>query len=232
MSASGAPTLRASDAGALSASDDSAMSASSTSARDDIMASIRASLPEPPRELPVVPMFDDMPHPALEEWFKDSLEKMGGEWLDRPASGDSLAPVHAMIAGAKVVVSMAPEMPGTRPIGSPTDPHSLADVDYAVVRCAFAVAETGSVCFTEAELGTNALGYLPQHLIVLLDPRDIVLNIHHAYRRPELKRAHYATFHTGPSATADIEGVLIHGAQGVRSLSVLLHPRGAAPASG
>ena len=31
----------------------------------------------------------------------------------------------------------------------------------------------------------------------------------------------YAAFHTGPSATADIEGVLIHGAQGVRSLSVL-----------
>jgi L-lactate dehydrogenase complex protein LldG len=37
--------------------------------------------------------------------------------------------------------------------------------------------------------------------------------------------AHYASFHTGPSATADIEGVLIHGAQGVRSLTVLLHPR-------
>jgi L-lactate dehydrogenase complex protein LldG len=32
---------------------------------------------------------------------------------------------------------------------------------------------------------------------------------------------HYAAFHTGPSATADIEGVLIHGAQGVRSLFVL-----------
>jgi L-lactate dehydrogenase complex protein LldG len=27
---------------------------------------------------------------------------------------------------------------------------------------------------------------------------------------------------TGPSATADIEGVLIHGAQGIRSLTVVL----------
>jgi len=35
-------------------------------------------------------------------------------------------------------------------------------------------------------------------------------------------------FQTGPSATADIEGVLIHGAQGVRSLSVLPLPRPAA----
>jgi L-lactate dehydrogenase complex protein LldG len=30
---------------------------------------------------------------------------------------------------------------------------------------------------------------------------------------------------TGPSATADIEGVLIHGAQGVRSLTVVAVPR-------
>jgi L-lactate dehydrogenase complex protein LldG len=27
---------------------------------------------------------------------------------------------------------------------------------------------------------------------------------------------------TGPSATADIEGVLIHGAQGIRGLTVVL----------
>ena len=27
---------------------------------------------------------------------------------------------------------------------------------------------------------------------------------------------------TGPSATADMEGVLIHGAQGIRSLTVIL----------
>jgi len=56
---------------------------------------------------------------------------------------------------------------------------------------------------------------------VLLDPADIVVNLHHAYRRPEFRDHHYASFHTGPSATADIEGVLIHGAQGVRSLFVL-----------
>ena len=55
--------------------------------------------------------------------------------------------------------------------------------------------------------------------------RDIVINLHHAYRRPEFRDRHYASFHTGPSATADIEGVLIHGAQGVRSLSVLPLPR-------
>jgi L-lactate dehydrogenase complex protein LldG len=89
------------------------------------------------------------------------------------------------------------------------------------VRAAFGVAETGSIALTERELGVNTLGYLAQHLIVLLDPADIVINIHHAYHRPEFKTARYCVFHTGPSATADIEGVLIHGAQGVRSLAIL-----------
>ncbi len=112
-------------------------------------------------------------------------------------------------------------------------PRDLATVDVAVVRAAFAVAETGSVLLTEAELGVNALAYLAQHLIVLLDPADIVDGIQHAYLRPEFHLTRYAAFHTGPSATANIQGVLIHGAQGVRSLTVVLAPRGyVSPATG
>jgi L-lactate dehydrogenase complex protein LldG len=57
-------------------------------------------------------------------------------------------------------------------------------------------------------------------LVVLLDPDDIVSGIQDAYDRPEFHRAGYAVFHTGPSATGDIEGVLILGAQGVRKLTV------------
>jgi L-lactate dehydrogenase complex protein LldG len=52
-----------------------------------------------------------------------------------------------------------------------------------------------------------------------------LLNLHHAYLRPEFRNELYTVLQTGPSATADIEGVLIHGAQGVRSLSVLCLPR-------
>ena len=116
---------------------------------------------------------------------------------------------------------MAPEIEGNLDIARISAPQDLADVDFAIVRAAFAVAETGSILLGDKDLRVNAVAYLAQHLIVLLDPADIVVNLHHAYRRPELRNGNYAAFHTGPSATADIEGVLIHGAQGVRSLSVL-----------
>jgi L-lactate dehydrogenase complex protein LldG len=191
------------------------------SARDSILASIRANLPRVDRPLPSVPLFDANPLISLIEVFKENLHRMGGVFLDPPTSGDVLAPVRARIADAKVVCSTAPEITGNRDIAGVSGPRELADVDFAIVRASLAVAETGSVLLTAADLGINALGYLAQHLIVLIDPADIVVNIHHAYRRPEFRRGHYASFHTGPSATADIEGVLIHGAQGVRSLCVL-----------
>jgi L-lactate dehydrogenase complex protein LldG len=189
--------------------------------RDDILASIRANLPRVDRPLPHIPLFDDNPPASLLSAFKDSLHHMGGVFLDPPISGDILAPVRAKTAGAKIVCSMVPEITGTRDIADLGGLRDLADVDFAIVRASFAVAETGSVLLTDADLRVNAIAYLAQHRIVLLDPADIVINLHHAYRRPEFRDRHYACFHTGPSATADIEGVLIHGAQGVRSLSVL-----------
>ncbi len=191
------------------------------SSREDILQAIRLHRPQLERPLPVVPLFDDAPPPQLLAVFKDSLERMGGLFLEPSAAGDSLAPVRAQIAKAKVVCSTVMEIGGNRDITGVRTSEELADVDFAIVRASFAVAETGSILLSEADLRVNALAYLAQHLIVLLDPADIVINLHHAYRRPEFRERRYAAFHSGPSATADIEGVLIHGAQGVRSLSVL-----------
>jgi L-lactate dehydrogenase complex protein LldG len=191
------------------------------SSRDDILASIRANRPRVERPLPYVPAFDQSPPASLLEAFKTSLHQMGGIFLDPPASGDTLAPVREKIAEAEIVCSIVPEIAGNRDITNVGVPQDLVDVDFAIVRASFAVAETGSVLLSDTDLQINAVAYLAQHLIVLLDPADIVVNLHHAYRRPEFRDRHYASFHTGPSATADIEGVLIHGAQGVRSLSVL-----------
>ena len=191
------------------------------SSRDDILASIRANLPRLDRPLPAVPLFDGNAPASLLAAFKENLERMGGVFLDPGPSGDPLAPVREKIAKAKVICSLVPEIAGTRNVGEVKATQELADVDFAIVRASFAVAETGSVLLGDADLGVNAVAYLAQHLIVLIDPADIVVNLHHAYRRPELRKRNYAAFHTGPSATADIEGVLIHGAQGVRSLSVV-----------
>jgi L-lactate dehydrogenase complex protein LldG len=122
------------------------------------------------------------------------------------------------------VASAVQGIEGNRALSADTVPASLEDVDVGVVRGRFGVAETGSVWFSEKEYIVNSIGYLAQHLVVLLDPSQLVEGLQQVYRREDFKSARYAVLVTGPSATADIEGVLIRGAQGVRSLTIVWLP--------
>jgi L-lactate dehydrogenase complex protein LldG len=146
---------------------------------------------------------------------------MGGKFAPKDGGGDLDEFIRSLFPQARVICSTTAEVKGTRALARSTNPTDLADVDVGIVRAAFGVAETGSIWLSEAELQVNALAYLAQHFVVLLDPSDILGNLHDAYRDPRFKTARYAVLVTGPSATADIEGVLIHGAQGVRSLTVV-----------
>ncbi len=190
------------------------------STRDIILETVKRNQP-PATPLPDIPKFDQSDEPLLTR-FKANVERMGGKLAKPAADVDLNAWVAKNYPDAKVVCAVTPDVGGNRDIAAETQPNSLEDVDLGVVRAVFGVAETGSVYLSDRELRINALGYLAQHLLVLLDPADIVGNIHHAFARPEFAEARYSVLMTGPSATADIEGVLIHGAQGVRSLTVAL----------
>lgn len=194
------------------------------SARDAILGRLRANRPAGDFPLPDVPTFAPLVGDDLVAEFAERLGKMGGR-VEQSGGADPFATVRSRLDGAQVIASAVPEFVGNRDLRAVRKPGDLADVDVAVVRARFGVAETGSVLFTEGDLIVSSVAYLAQHLIVLLDPADIVVNIQAAYKRPDFAHAAYAVFHTGPSATADIEGVLIHGAQGVRSLTVLLLQR-------
>jgi L-lactate dehydrogenase complex protein LldG len=188
------------------------------SSRDEILARVRANQPRS-LPLPVVPTFE-RPVPSLPQAFKANLARMGGIFVDAPPGRGLDGLIRERFLDARIICSATPEVAGNRPLDATTAPAALNDVDVGVVRAAFGVAETGSLWLSEAEFKVNALGFLSQHLVVLLDPDEIVPNLHHAYRQRGFFTARYAVFMTGPSATADIEGVLIRGAQGIRSLTV------------
>ncbi|MFY9291784.1 MAG: LUD domain-containing protein [Methylorubrum rhodinum] len=195
------------------------------SAREAIFARLEANRPAGDFPLPEVPVFEPLVGDDLVAAFTERLARMGGRVERAGSPADPFAPVRSRLAGAAVIASAVPEFAGNRDLRAARRPQEMADVDVAIVRARFGVAETGSVLFTESDLIVNSVAYLAQHLIVLLDPADLLVNIQAAYRRPEFGQSAYAVLHTGPSATADIEGVLIHGAQGVRSLTVLLLQR-------
>ena len=214
-------------------------------ARDAILAAVRGNLPRPAvplpeipgtnrkgiktglgykehfHRLPEVPGFPDEGEPIL-PYFQKQLEAMGGRSFEVADAAAARAKVAELFPTAKVVCSAAPEVPGTRRIQDVRDPHELNDVDVGVVSSPLGVAEAGAIWLTQRELVVNALGVLSQHLIVLLDPAAIVDTMHDAYGRIDLIASPYGVFLAGPSATGDIEGVIIHGAQGARSLTILL----------
>ena len=194
--------------------------------REEILARVRGNQPLG-QPLPEVPTFErELPSPVAA--FRESLVRMGGIFVDAPGERSLDALIRERFPDARVVCSAAPEVAGTRRIGEVGEPAGLDDVDVGVVRAQFGVAETGSVFLTETDFGISALGFLSQHLIVLLDPRAIVPNLHHAYRHRGFREARYAVLLTGPSATADIEGILVRGAQGIRSLTVIPAPASSA----
>lgn len=100
--------------------------------------------------------------------------------------------------------------------------HTLENVVLAVLAGEFGVAENGAVWITNASMGDRALPFITQHLALVINRKDVVPNLHHAYERIGKAPYQYGTFIAGPSKTADIEQSLVLGAHGPKSHVVFL----------
>lgn len=196
----------------------------SNSSREQILSAIRANIPPERVEHPQIPVFRRA-DTNLKATFERHLEEAGGAAHNIENRIDAQSKLTSLHPEAQVICSAVPEIPGTRRAETVRDPHQLADVDVGVIRAQFGVAEGGAVWLTEEDLIVTGLGFLSQHLVVLLDPNEIVADMHEAYARVRLDRTAYGCFMMGPSATGDVEGTLVHGAQGARSLNMFFLSR-------
>lgn len=195
------------------------------SCRQKIPSALPADDENPEQPLSAVPLFDEIWRNALLAVFKQSFERMGGILIEPPDRGDVLQPVRGRIARAKVVCSMVPEIAGTGGIPDAGSLAAPADLHLVIARALLGVAGTGSVLLNEGSQRVNALVRLAKHVIVLLDPEDIVLNLQHAFGLAERRLTHHADLRSNPCGRAQIAGMLIHPARDVRGLSVLPLPR-------
>lgn len=191
--------------------------------REVVLGAIRSNLQKQQVDHPRIPLFQ-RPDGPLKPEFERHLQQAGGASYNVGSVSEAEAKLIALHPGVKVVCSAVPEIAGTRRVETVHDPHELADVDVGIVRAQFGIAETGAIWLTQEDLVVNALAVLSQHLIVLLDPEQIVSDMHEAYRRVRLDETAFGCFMMGPSATADVEATLVHGAQGARSLNILFLP--------
>jgi L-lactate dehydrogenase complex protein LldG len=102
------------------------------------------------------------------------------------------------------------------------DRHQLENVDLAIVKAHFGVAENGAAWVTEELLGVRVVPFICQHLAIVLPKNSIVPLMDEAYARIGNADYGYGVFIAGPSKTADIEQSLVLGAHGPRTLTVFL----------
>lgn len=194
------------------------------SARETILAAIRARHP-PACTLPPVADFH-RGRGRLIDVFAEALARLDGNCLTAPPA-DLNRWLRETFPRARRVCSAVPELTGTITPAAFSDWSAPADIDVTVLRTPLGVAETGSILVTEKELHVTTIAVLAQHLVVLLDPDELVENIHDAYHHPSFRQAAYAALLSGPSGTADIGGKTVHPAQGVTTLTVILSRRSA-----
>jgi L-lactate dehydrogenase complex protein LldG len=97
------------------------------------------------------------------------------------------------------------------------DVHNLKDIDVAIVKGNFAVAENGAIWMKNEDNRHRALYFIAQNIVIVIDEKDILNNMHEAYEKIEFENAGYGVFISGPSKTADIEQSLVIGAHGPKS---------------
>jgi L-lactate dehydrogenase complex protein LldG len=221
------------------------------SSRDRILDAIKNNQPAF-RECPPLPGDRAPASSATIDRFMSVLEAIGG--VVYIVSGfDSIATIlreQFPKEQARRIVSGCPELTGLTGMRAPyaetpdpgADPHSLENIDLAILRAHFGVAENGACWITEDRMIHRALPFITQHLALVLDRHDIVADMHEAYDRiaaiesaapapaaalttgsPAATASYgFATFIAGPSKTADIEQSLVLGAHGPRSMTVFL----------
>jgi L-lactate dehydrogenase complex protein LldG len=104
----------------------------------------------------------------------------------------------------------------------PEDSHAFANLDLAILRGQFGVAENGAIWLEDADLKLRAIPFITEHLVIVLDKNELVPTMHQAYDRIGNAASGFGLFIAGPSKTADIEQSLVIGAHGAKSLMVVL----------
>lgn len=189
--------------------------------KEDLLAKIRANI----HTTYDMPSFDDMKGVQYADPLKQFVEMsktVGGKVVELEKGQDINEVIKNCYPDAKVIASNLPEVTiANRNPDTVAEANDLNGTDVGVVRGVFGVAENGCIWIPQT-MKQKAVCFISEYLVILLDRRQIVNNMHEAYQRVEFNSYGYGCFISGPSKTADIAQALVMGAQAARGVTVVL----------
>lgn len=190
--------------------------------KDSILDQIKKNKPDLV-DLPEIPKFPSQP--ASMEAFMESLQEVGAKVVRCDNQKEVSKQIKKHYPDAKRIANTIPELAikGLE-LNVMVDPKELHPLDLSIIRGAFGVVENGAIWINPDSLKIRAIPFIGEHLVIVLSETNIIANMHQAYDRLEKEETNYGVFIAGPSKTADIEQCLVIGAQGARSLLVVLMP--------
>ncbi|MEQ8535502.1 MAG: LUD domain-containing protein [Imperialibacter sp.] len=189
------------------------------SSREKILGNIR-KLGLEPKPLPEIPAFEVSKD--LEATFTTSLEANHVTVISCKNEKEVEVVIAEQTRAYQQVVTTLPDLYSSGiDLTTLKKPSDLRYVEAGIIAGAFGTAENGAIWVPESLAGLRALPFIVVHLIVVVERKTLVGNMHQAYKKIE-EIPGFGVFIAGPSKTADIEQSLVIGAHGPKKMTVIL----------
>ncbi len=190
--------------------------------RETILAAIRKNKPVTVEPIKLPQKVLSNPNKILST-FQDSLEKAGGQSHLVGTIEEVKDCIKEHYPNRQETYSQVAGMiDDSVDFSSYQQPHQLKSIDLAILKGKFGVAENGAIWINDTSLKYRAICFIAQQLVLIINKKDIVENMHHAYTQLSFQDSGFGCFIAGPSKTADIEQSLVIGAHGARGLTVYI----------
>ncbi|MEJ8819364.1 LutC/YkgG family protein [Lacibacter sp. H407] len=191
------------------------------SARETILKAITANKPTLV-DLPAINLTEVIQYNDLLQQYKTVLQSIGGGTVELQDLNSLKEELQAKKANGDFVVNRIAALGEVEDSLDHLSATDLAAVEIAYLEGTIAVAENGAIWLYESQMGNRLLPFICQHLVIVIEKKNIVPTMHHAYQQIETTKEGFGVFLAGPSKTADIEQSLVIGAHGARSLIVYI----------
>lgn len=162
----------------------------------------------------------DYPDPVA-AFIKTATTAAGATLIEMHEGDDINELIHRAYPDAKTIASNVPGVKADRNPDEVSTPQELDGTDVSVVVGTIGCAENACVWVPQT-MKERAVCFICEYLVIIVDRKNIVNNMHEAYSRIEMPEMGFGSFISGPSKTADIEQALVYGAQSFCGVTIIL----------